>query len=264
MKLNSLIVAGFVLVQVAAFTACQTAAVRENGSRGIASVVPTGLTAAFETLARGSTLDRVALTSIIETEVLRGAKIASVVGTGAEFGAVSSLIKALGNNAIVERLKLKEGSKTKILAELNANVTAMKAAAGAGTDTGTVAATGFGIPVDKTGLTRKNASLGAARNPANKATLWNIVKIEENLEKVYGGKIVGDLNCVANGDLSDPEALKNFETTLAGMTQETTQDPEEAFVKSEMKVIGKDTHCALAGAPCDALNNEKMGKTCKN
>ncbi len=262
MKLNSLIVAGFVLVQVAAFTACQTAGVRETGSRGIASVVPMGMNAAIEGLVRTTGLERTAITQIIEREVYQGATIATVVAKN-EVGALSTLIKAFQNNPVLaEKLKLTAGSKSQVLADLNANLSAMKTAAAGGIDPGSVAGTGFGIPSADT--MRKNASLGAARNPANKATLWNIVKLEGQLEKVYGGKVVGNLNCVANGDLSDPAALKNFEATLAGMTQESTQNAEEAFVKSEMKVIGKDTHCALTGAPCDALDSSNMGKTCKN
>ncbi len=279
MKLKSLIVGCFVLVQVAAFTACQTVAVHE-GSRSIASS-PMGLDAAITSLARSSTLERTAITQIIESQVLQGAKVASVVGTSGEAGYVAALLSALGpsNSALAEKLKLSAASKSQLLVEIRANYNAMKTAAASGIDTGNVAGAGFGIPsssqAELNSLTARldaqlkaelatsfqNANVGAQRNPANKATLKKIILTGAKLAQLYGKSVVGELKCVANGDLSDPEALNNFASILDKMTQGHATDAVEAWKTAANGVIGKDTRCALSGLPCDGLA-KGMGTGC--
>ncbi len=142
MRLKELLVVSFSAFQIAAFSGCQTLP-----SRRIASA-PVGMTAAIESLARGSTLDRFAITQIIETEVLNGAKLASVVGTSAEMGYVSSLLRAIGptDSALAEKLRLAEGAKSQIFAEIRATYGQMRQNAQAGIDVGNTSVSGFGIP----------------------------------------------------------------------------------------------------------------------
>jgi len=282
-KIN-LIVAVLSVIQISALaTGCQTAKVKEtadntkteNTLRKPASLG--GLDAGIDALVNASRMSRGEVTQIIEQQVLRNTTtVSAVIGTANEGAVLSSIIRKLEatNSPLAAALHLSGTSKATALTDLKAAQQAMIASANRGTDVGNTGAGGFGIPSTQTQdenvrlinrlqgqlkadllEANTNAMAGARRVPANEKTLKRIIKTAAQIAQNQGAEVLGKMKCVANGDLSDPEAIENLAEILDTVMGSGNRDLVQAWTQASVSRIGRDTRCQLANNSCDVLNS---------
>lgn len=300
MKIHSLVATSFCLIQLLAFTACQTAPMKD-GDRAPASTPP-GLTQAVEGLSRAANLTKLEVSQLVEAAVLNGTSLSSVASNKAGAMAIQNLVTMLQSSktpalvgqfspeqrakilANIKSLRAIVAGKPTIIADLKKAQAEMALAAASGNDFGNSGSTGLGaIPgaaaadpevaqlMSRMGgqlraaqeQLNKNIELGVQRNPANEKSLRKLKKTAAMLNAAVNRVIVEDASCIANGDLGDPEAIENFVTILETMVSSNDlKDTVEAWSKASIQTIGKDSRCNLVAAPCKALSAE-MGKGCE-